>query len=285
MAVILFGFTAILGRLIELSGPTLVFWRMLLTTLSLLMVVKIFKEIRKTKGKDLRDLVLIGFLVALHWVTFFSAIKLSNVTVTLSVFGTTTFMTALLQPLLLRTKLQWFEVSLGVLVIVGVYLVFRFTEFYTEGIIVALISAFLASTFGVLNKKMVSKHDPLMITFVELGSGWFLVALLLPFYFYYFPEEVFLPSKMDWLWLSILAFVCTSIAYVITLRALKVLTPFIISLSINLEPIYGILMALMIFAEHKELEPQFFIGTGLILLSVLLHPLLDKKFNRVVTKR
>ncbi len=279
-AVILFGFTAILGRLITLPGPTVVFFRILLTLLSLAIATGVVKKIGSVSKRELWRLSGIGLLVSLHWITFFWAIKLSNVTITLTCLGTSSFTTALLEPMILRTRMKWYEAALGVLVFAGVYIIFRFNSDDTIGIIVALLSATFSALFGVLNKKMVERQDPLMITFVELGSGWILVAALMPVFYFWFPDEPFVPLPMDWVYLSILAFLCTSIAYVIALRALKVLTPFVVALSVNLEPVYGILMAFAIFSEHRDLDSWFFAGTGLILLSVLLHPLLEMKYGR-----
>ena len=286
LAVFLFGFTAILGKALTLPESTIVWWRMILTVLGLLVIPGVIKKIREIPVKSILKLMGIGTVVALHWILFFGAVKFSNVSVTLSCIATATFFTAILEPIIRKSKIKWFEVFLGLLVIPGVYIIFRFTEFYAIGIAMALASAFLAAVFSILNKEMVDKYDPVAITFVELGSGWAAITPLVYLYYLYFPDKPFMPSNgYDVLYLCLLAFLCTSFAYVITLKALKELTSFTINLTINLEPIYGIVMAFLIFQENKELAVEFYIGAGIIMASVFLHPLLDKYFSSSVAKK
>ena len=279
IAVVLFGFTAILGHLINLPETAIVWHRMGLTTLSLLLFPGLVAKVRKIPQKEIFRLMGIGLIIALHWALFFGAIKKSNVSVTLSVFASTTFMTAILEPLMTRRKFKWHELALGAIVIPGIYIIYRSTEFYLVGILMALISALLAVVFSVLNKKMVDKHDALAITLLELGSGWLLFSPLVAFFYFQNPGELFLPTLSDSLYLAILAIICTSVAFYITLKALKVLSAFTINLSINLEPVYGILLAFFLFEEHKSLDWGFFVGAGVIMLTVFIHPFLEKYFG------
>lgn len=280
IAVFLFGFTAILGKLITLPEAALVWWRMILTSLSLLMLPVMLKHLSDIPRRTILKLVGIGGIVAFHWIFFFGGVKYSNVSVTLSCMATATFFTSIIEPIILRKRFKWYELALGLLVVPGIYLIFSFTSFYAIGMAMALFSAFLAAVFGVLNKPMANNYNAVSITFVELGSGALIITPLLPLYYYYSPDEPFLPTGwQDWLWIAILAFVCTSFAYVITLKALKQLTPFTVSLTINLEPIYGIIMAWAFFQENEELDLGFYAGAGLVLLSVFLHPFLDKWFG------
>ncbi len=222
IAVFLFGFTAILGKLISLYEMPLVWWRLFFTCLSLLFVPAVIRGVKSMSKRTLLQLAGIGVIVALHWVTFFGAIKLSNVSVALSCFATVGFFTAFIEPLVHKTKVKWYQVGIGLLIVPGMYMIFRFAEFYWQGIIVGLISALLAALFSSLNAKMVMKAEPLPITFVELGSGMLFLSLLMPLYLYRFPESTFLPiEKMDWPYLIILALLCTTLAYVLVLGALK----------------------------------------------------------------
>lgn len=277
IAVLLFGFTGILGKLIDLPKGTLVWWRMLLTTASLLFLPGVIRAVRSIPKKDLLGLMGIGGIVAIHWVTFFLGIELSSVSVALTCMATTSFFTALLEPLMLRTPIRWLEVLVGVIVFPGILLVHRSSEYEITGIIVTLVSALLAAIFAILNKKMVDRYDSIAITLVELGSGWLVLCVLLPFYYMTWPDPRFLPADgYDWLYLLALAFACTSFAYVISLLALKELSPFSVNLTINLEPVYSIILAFFIFGEHKNLSWTFYPGAGMILLAVFSYPFLQK---------
>jgi drug/metabolite transporter (DMT)-like permease len=280
VAVFLFGFTAILGELIELHQMVLVWYRMLITTASLFFLPRLIEKLKKVKAKDLKFLAFIGILVSLHWVTFFGSIKHSTVSVALSCFATTAFFTSILEPVLLKKPFRIYELFLGVFVIAGIYLIFHFTEIYTYGIVLGLISALLATIFSILNKKMISQHDAFAITFVELGSGWIFLCALMPFFLFSTPDVKLIPSTHDWMYLVILALLCTTLGYVLALSALKQLTAFITNLTINLEPIYGIILAIIIFQEHKNLHPGFYVGSAVIVFSVFLHPFLHRWFGK-----
>lgn len=280
-AVFLFGFTAILGKLIELPEGPLVWWRMGLTTLSLLVVPGLIVQARAMPLKKLFRLAGIGCITAIHWVTFFGAIKNSNISVALAALSTASFMTAFMEPLLLNQKIRWPQVGIGLLVIPGIILVGNGVQAdMITGIILGLISAFLAVVFSVLNKREVEDTAPMLMTFVELGSGFLLLCLLAPFAFLSNPEMLWMPTWMDLFWLLILAVVCTTVAYALSIFALKQLDAFTCNLTINLEPVYGIILAAFLFKENESLGTTFYIGVSIILSAVFLNVALQYILKR-----
>lgn len=277
LAVFLFGFTAILGRFIQVGEIATVWWRLLITCLSLLLLPGVVKALRAMPRKLIFQLAGIGVVVTTHWVCFFGAVNYSNVSVTLGVLATTSFFTAFIEPLVKKTRIKWYEVALGLLVVPGMYMIFKFTnEGYTLGILMALASAFLGALFSSLNTQVVDKSSPMAITFVELGSGWVFVSLLAPFYGEVFGHASFLPSWSDLGYLMILGLVCTTFAYVLALNCLKYISAFTSNLTINLEPVYGIILAWLIFQENEEVGSGFYLGVAIILLAIFLHPLIRR---------
>lgn len=276
LAVFLWGFTAILGKWISLSEVPLVWHRMWITCLGLLLLPKVFKGLRTFGAKNLRIFMGIGFLIALHWVFFYGSIKYSNVSVALSGLATTSLFTSFIEPLFFKKKIRPVEVILGLLVIVGILVIFKATPSnFTLGFIMGLIAAVFAATFSVLNKKYVDNGDPKAITAVEMASGVLLLSIAMPFYLHQFPEATLVPKFEDWGYLIVLSLACTAFTMVIALKALKHLTAFASNLSLNLEPVYGIILAWLIFDENKELSPNFYLGALIIIGSVLLHPVLE----------
>lgn len=288
IAVLLFGFTAILGELIQLSGMVLVWWRMLLTWISLLFLPRIFEQIRLLPRPFLRQMLLAGGLVALHWVCFYGSIKASNVSITLCCMGTTSLFTSFTEPWLLKQRIKWHEVLLGSLVIPGMYLIFRFArpEHY-EGIVLGLLAALLAAIFPSINKKLIDqKCHPYSMTLIELGSGWLLLCALMPLYWQLESAKgQFWPSSSDWAYLLVLALLCTSLAYILSLRALEHLSAFASTLAINLEPIYGIALAIVLLNEDKELNAGIYAGMAIILLSVFSHPFVNRWRRRQAQRK
>ena len=280
IAVLLFGITAILGDLILLPAVVLVWWRVLITCISLFFLIRMGAGLRGLPKKLVLQYMGIGVLVALHWITFFGSVKFSNASICLVCMATTSLFTSFLEPFLLKQKFKWYELLLGLLIIPGMALVVNSTEWsMLTGIIMGLTSAFLAAMFSILNKKLVTKAEPMSITFLELGSAWLFISLFFPFYFFKFPEAVFWPQGMDWVYLLILALLCTTLAYVLTLRALKYISAFASNLTINLEPVYGIILAWLILQENKELSSGFYLGCGMILLAVFSYPFIKKRFE------
>lgn len=279
-AIFLFGFTAILGKLISLSEYGIVWYRLLFTCISILFIPHIIKKFRAIPPKARWQLAGIGVVVSLHWICFYGSIKYSNVTVTLSVLSTVALFTAFLEPLFFRKKIKIREILLGLMIIPGMFLIFSFGQIYMTGIVLGLLAALGASVFTVLNKKMVSKYPAMTMTFIELGSGLIFLTLLFPVYFSFFPGTPLIPFGYDWLYLVVLAVLCTTLAYYLALHAMKYISAFTANLSVNLEPVYGIIMAVIIFQEHKDLELGFYLGTAIILIAVLVHTVLERKQKR-----
>jgi drug/metabolite transporter (DMT)-like permease len=280
LSVFLWGFTAILGKMIVLKEVPLVWYRMLFTCIMLLFFPSVWRNLKTVSRKNMWRLALIGCLVCLHWVCFYGSIKASNVSVALSCLATTSFMTSLIEPLFSRTKVKRNELFLGFIIIPAIYLIFYFTKLYVSGIILGLFAALFAATFTTLNKTMVDRQDPMSITFIELSSGLVFLTILMPFYFKIFPAVTMVPVFNDWIYLFVLASLCTVLPFIMSLKALKHLTAFSSVLTVNLEPVYGIILAIFFFQENKALDPRFYIGTGIILGAVFLHPFLQKRLSK-----
>lgn len=270
IAIFLAGFTGILGRLITLNEGLLVWYRMMIASASLWILLYFQKKLEKVSFKDAIRIVGIGALVALHWVTFYGSIKYSNVSVALVCFSSIGFFTAILEPLMTGKKFEFRELLLGLVAILGIYLIFHFDPKFKTGIIVGIISALLGSLFPILNRGLLLKFKPSTVTLYELAGGFLFLSLLLPFYLRIFPPDHFFPTLSDLGWLLILAWLCTVLAFNLLMNALQKISAFTVNLSYNLEPIYGIALAFMVYRENKELTAIFYVGLFLILLSVAL---------------
>lgn len=284
IAVLLFGFTAILGDLIQLPAVMIVWWRVLLTSFSLLFFIQFGKKLREIPLKQIRTYAIIGMIIGLHWICFYGSVKLSNASVCLICMSTTSLFTSLIEPILVRTKFNKFELMLSAMIIPGMLLIVNNIDLsYMAGVWVGLASALLAAIFSTLNKANIKGADPYTISFIELSSAWGMISIMLIFLWISGNQPaVFLPSGInDWIFLITLALLCTTLAHVLSLQALKYLSAFASNLVINLEPVYGILLAIVILKEHKELNPMFYLGASIILLSVLSYPFLNKKFNSI----
>ena len=277
IAVLLFGLTAILGDLIDLSAMMIVWWRVVITCISLLFFVKVAKIIKEVPPRLFLQFIGIGFLVALHWLTFYEAIKQSNASIVLVCLATSSFFTAILEPIVMKQKVKWFEILLGLLVIPGMLLVVNSTDLsMMTGFWLGILSAFVAALFGTLNKKLVHKSDEISITFLELGSAGIFLSLAIPFYMPNIDTAQFFPSLQDWVYLLTLALLCTTVAYILALRALKIVSAFAANLTVNLEPVYGILLACIVLKEHQELSPGFYVGVLIIVCTILSYPYLKR---------
>ena len=285
IAVFLFGFTAILGKLISLDEVALVWNRLWIAILGLAFIPGVFKGILLITKKNLLKFVGIGILVALHWLTFYGSIKVGqSASVTLACLATASLFTSVLEPLVTRSKFEWIELLLGVVVIFGIYLLSGIGESYYNAIIIGIISAFLAALFSTLNKKYIAGQNTLSVTTVELTSGFLFISLASPFINKFIPQTQWMPIGTDWVWLIILGLLCTSLAFALAINSLKELSAFISNLSINLEPVYGILLAIRLLNEDTILNFNFYLGTSIILLAVILHPILTKFKNKKNSK-
>jgi drug/metabolite transporter (DMT)-like permease len=273
LAVLLWGFTGVLGRAISLDAPVLVWYRMLLTAIFIAVIISYRKQWVPIARKDIMQLALIGCLMGLHWVAFYGAIKFANTSIALVCLSTASIFTSLLDPIVNKGRYDIKELLLGLLALIGVYFIYRFQKMFGIGIAFGVTAAILSSVFTVLNKRIASKYPTRPMVFYEMSAGWILLSLLMPLQLLYKPGSVLLPQGMDWLWLLILSLCCTVWAQSLALSALKHISSFTATLSVNLEPVYGILLAFLFFKENKELQGGFFIGMGLICLSVLLQML------------
>ncbi len=282
LAVLLFGFTAILGDLIQLTALVMVWWRVLLTSVSLLFLIQLRRLFRKLPRRQVLQYMGIGVIVALHWLCFYGAIKLANASIALVAMATTSFFTSLLEPVIMQERTKWYELMLGLLIIPGMVFIVNSTELsLLDGVWVGLLSAALAALFGTLNKRMIGKVDEMSITFLELGSACLFLSIVIPLYATTLDEPLrIMPRKEDWGYLLTLALLCTTLAYVLALRALNYLSAFASNLTINLEPVYGILLAWVLLNENEELTPGFYIGGAIILLAVFSYPFLRRYFQQ-----
>lgn len=278
--VAILSFTAILGRLTEVSTLGVVFYRTLLATLGMLVLATFQKKNLKISFKHSLPLLGVGAIISLHWICFFGSARASTVAVSLVTFSTTSFFTSILEPYIRKTKVSWVEVFLGILVVGGMYFVFAFESKYLTGILVGIVGAILAAVFSIINAQFAQKYDAQIVTFYEmLGaflSSWIYIPIII-----YFSKGItyqLIPTHYDWLWLAILGLVCTVYPYNEMMKLLKKISAFTLNLSINMEPIYGIMMAYFIFGEKEKMTSGFYIGGALILLSVVLYPFL-KKYN------
>ncbi len=280
--VVVWGFTAILGKLISLQALPLVWWRVLLCSVVLVFVIPL-KAVRQMDRRVLRQLVLIGCLIGVHWVCFYGAIKLSNASVAVATMATTSFFSALTEPWLLGRRVKWYELALGILILPGMGLVIGNISWSMQiGFAVGTVGAFLAAVFTALNKKILDNHPPppLVMSFVELFSGLLITSAFMPLLLWYAPQTPVLPDMQDWLWLLLLAWGCTLLPHYLTLKAMRHISAFATNLTINLEPVYGVFLAVLLFREDKDLSPGFYMGVGVILVAVFGHPLLKKIFDR-----
>ena len=270
IAIFLAGFTGILGRLITLNEGMLVWYRMLFTIIALWIMVAFAGHMKRISRKELFKLYGTGAIVALHWGFFYGSIKYANVSIGLVCFSAVSFFTALLEPLIFRKRINSTEFLLGILVMVGIYFIFHFDPRYKTGILLGIISSLLATCFTIFNKILLKQHSPMDLTLHELTGGWLSLSLLLPVYLYFFPVSHYLPGWSDSGWLLVLSLFCTVLAFNLSMSALKKISPFTVNLSYNLEPLYGILLAFIIYREDRELEKGFYIGISIIMFTVFL---------------
>ena len=268
IAVLLAGLTGVLGKLITLNEGLLVWYRLLLTALALWIIYLVRRPSSSVTGKDIFRIFGIGAIAALHWVAFYGSIKYSNVSVGLLCFSAVGFFTALIEPLVLRHRVDYVELLLGLMVIAGIFLIFQVDPSYKTGIIIGLISSLLGSLFPVLNKRILERVPAGTVTLYELTGGFLFLSILLPFYLKLVPASKLLPDWKDWIGLLVLSLACTVLAFNLSMNALKKLSAFTVNLSYNLEPVYGIILAFILFREDKYMRGGFYKGFALIILSI-----------------
>ncbi|WP_035678473.1 DMT family transporter [Flavobacterium limnosediminis] len=277
--VFIWGFTAVLGKLISLDALPLVWYRMVIAVLIIFAYVKIRKTPLALSKRLLYGFIFSGLVIALHWLTFFQAIKVSNISVTLACLSTGALFASILEPIFYGKKVVIYEVLFGLLVVFGLGIIFKVEGNYVEGILLALTSAFLSALFSVINGKYAQHTDAAVITFYELfgGIGFLSVYLL---FSGGFSKAFFQISVSDLLWLFVLGSVCTAYAFLASVKVMKFLTPYTVMLTINLEPIYGIILGIMVFSESEKMSPEFYIGASIILITVILNGII-KNYKKV----
>jgi drug/metabolite transporter (DMT)-like permease len=271
IAVFLWGFTGVLGRAISLDSTMLVWWRLLITAVSLWIMYAVLRKIKRISARAILKISLIGTVLALHWVCFYASIKLANVTIALTCLSTTALLAAIVEPLLLKKRFDPFEIILGLFAIAGIFIIYNTHIQFSTGIVVGLLAALFTVIVSVLNKKMIDDHEPEQITLYQLTGGFVGLTILLPAFQYFFPVKLSAPTNVDWLWLIILSWVCTIFTFFLYIRALKNVSAFTMNLALTLEPVYGIILAFIIYKENKNLSDWFYLGFALIALAVVLH--------------
>lgn len=279
LIVFIWGFTAVLGALISIDAIPLVWYRMGLAVFFVTLYLLVKRFDMRVPRRTLWTMVVAGGTIALHWITFFMAIKVSNVSVTLATVSTGAFFTAILEPLWYRRKFIWYELLFGILVIAGLAVIFRVETRYITGILLALVSALLSAVFSLINGKLARQYRPSVVSFYELGSGvvFITVYLLLTGKF---NAGFFTLSANDWLFLLILASVCTAYAFIGSVKVMKFISPYTVMLTINMEPVYGILLAFFILGSDEQMSTGFYLGALIILSTVVLNGILKNSLKR-----
>ncbi len=278
LIVFIWGFTAILGRLITLDALPLVWYRMLFAVVFIFIYIKYKRMPIKIPKRILLKFLVAGLVIALHWFTFFRAIKVSNVSITLACLSTGAFFTSLIEPIFFGKKIIWYEIFFGLIVVFGLSIIFNVEGRYVEGIVLALTSAFLSASFAVINSKFVKDYDPTVISYYELGGGVLFFSIFLLFT-NSFNSEFFQLTTSDFVYLLILSSVCTAYAFIASTAVMKFLSPYTVMLTINLEPIYGIILAVLIFEDKEQMSPQFYVGAVIILLTVILNGIIKSRLK------
>ena len=282
--VFLAGLTGPLGFLIQLNGLMLVFYRMLLASLVLLFIYFFTQQKHQYNFATKFKLISIGAIIALHWVCFYGSIKLANVSIALVCFSSTSMFTSLIEPLATKVHMKWRDILIGAISFIGILLIFHFDTKFRTGIIVGLLSALLASIFSVINKRVTNKVDTFTIQFYEMMGGVFFLSLIILGSIGLHQNQFVLPQQNDWFWIIILAIACTVWANHLMLSSLKHISAFTLNVTLNLEPVYGIILAFVLFKEQKQLGGSFYIGLSLIALSVLIQMLRIVKQHKLATK-
>lgn len=271
VAVFLAGFTGLMGKLITLDAGLLVWYRLLITVVTMWILFHFTGKLGKVSRKEMLQLTGVGFLSAMHWVTFYGSIKTANISVALVCFSAVGFFTAIFEPLILRKKMNWTELLLGALVIVGIYIIFHFDPAYKTGIALGVSSAVLLAASMIYFKIFVNKLGSETTLTYQLSGALLSLSIIMPLYLHWIPASYYLPSLFDWMWLLVLSWFCSVLAFQLTGQAIKKLSAFTVNLTFNLEPVYGIILAFVVYKENQLLSKWFFVGFAIIALSLVIH--------------
>lgn len=281
--VFLWGFTAILGLLITLPPVEMVFYRTLLAAVALFIILTSLKKPLKIPPRASLIIFFTGTLIAAHWILFFLSARVSTASVCLAGMATCTLWTSFFEPLVNRRSIRFFEVGLGLVIIGGLYVIFSFEFDHALGLGLAILSAMLAAMFSVINGRLTHRYDPYVITMYEMAGACLSIVIFFPFYNTYFSDTSSLqliPTPEDWIYLAILALVCTVYAFSVSVEIMKRISAYAVNLTVNLEPVYGIILALIFFGEKEKMSTSFYIGTAIILAAVLSYPILNRMYRR-----
>lgn len=282
--VFIFGFTSILGALITIDAFALVWYRMGLASILIALYFIVFQPNRfRVARPEMPWIILGGLIIAVHWITFFYAIKIAGVSLTLSMMSTGALITALLEPLWYQRKIRFYEVGFGCLTIVGIALIFQAEIQHILGLLIAFLSALLSAVFTLLNGRLVRRVPADSLSFYQLFFGTILMSVLSLFQ-NRFTVSFFVLSLEDMIWLLVLASICTAYAFIASIHVMKGLSPYTIMMTINLEPIYGILFSLLIFKDREFLSPLFYVGMLIVLSSVFLNGLFKIRQHKINQK-
>jgi drug/metabolite transporter (DMT)-like permease len=248
----------------------LVWYRLFITVITLGVILFFKGKLKLIPAKEVIKIFAVGALVALHWVAFYGSVKYGNVSIAVVCISGAGFFTALLDPFISKRKVSLIEILLGAIAIAGIYIIFDFHPQFKLGILFGVVSAVLCALFPIYNKKLLVRHRPEILTLYELTGGLVTLTIIAPLYLHFFPAAHYLPSASDWLWLLIMAWFCTVLSFDLQLNALTKLSAFTTNLAYNLEPVYGIILAFIIFNENKSLNVNFYSGVGLIMAAVAL---------------
>lgn len=280
IAVILAGFTGVFGKLISLNEYLLTCYRTLFSFLFLVVILWIKKPQLGYSWGNIREMGKAGLLIAFHWVFFYASIKYSNVSVGVVCYCLTSFFTAFLAPLINKKPFNITELMLSMLTLAGIGLIFHFDTSFRTGIILGVISSFLASLYTIFNERLVKKYDATVMNLYQMLAGTIALILASPLYFHFFPLKTILPGTLDIFYLLLLSLFCTVGLYVMVAEVLKKMSAFTVNLTFNLEPVYSILLAMVLFNESRQLNLSFYAGLLIIIISVILQAGLSRRKDR-----
>jgi len=273
LIVFIWGFTAILGALISIQADALVWYRMLFAAVFLFLFIVFKKESFRIPTKEFFKLIFVGLMIAVHWIFFFKAIHISNVSITLAVFSLGAFLASILEPIFYGRKVLWYEVFLGLIIVAGLALILKVEINYFVGMMYALASVIIGVLFTLMNGKLIEKHEPSVITFYEFLAGVFFISI----YFLFenkFNVEFFILTSNDWVLLFLLSSICTAYAFTASVKVMRKLSPYTVMLTTSLEPVYGIILAFFIIGGKEKMSVEFYIGSVLIVITVILNGIL-----------
>ncbi|MBC5839798.1 MAG: DMT family transporter [Flavobacteriaceae bacterium] len=281
LIVFIWGFTAILGALITITADAIVWYRMFFAAVFLALFLIYKKTSFRIPLRSFLKLIFVGLLIALHWIFFFHAIHVSNVSITLSVFSLGAFFASILEPLFYGRKVLWYEVFFGLIIIAGLAMIMNVEVNYFAGMMYALVSIILGVLFTLMNGKLIEKHNSAVISFYEFLAGVFFISI---YYLFEgkFSVAFFTLSPNNWILILILASVCTAYAFTASVKVMEKLSPYTVMLTTNLEPVYGIVLAYFIIGGKEQMSTSFYIGAVIIIITVILNGIIKHKHKKAL---